>query len=76
MKWQIVYLRHIKILPCHMVSIYSKHHMTWLWKQCVHIHNQNMHYHIGNLFCGVVHNFHVFIFKVQNLISTIPMSVL
>ena len=36
-----------KIMLCHMVIIYLKQHMTCLWKQCVHIHHQNMHYCIG-----------------------------
>ena len=32
-----------KILPCHMVNIYSTQHLTWLWQQFVHIYHQNMH---------------------------------
>ena len=63
-------------MSCHMVSIYSKQHLTWIWKQFVHIHHQNMHYHIGNVFCGVVHNFHTLIYQVQNQISIIHMLVL
>ena len=39
-KWLIFYLRHIKIISCHMVSICFIHHMTWRWQQCVHIHHK------------------------------------
>ena len=46
LKWPIVYLRHIKIMSCHMESIHFRHHLTWKWQQCVHIYHQNMHYHI------------------------------
>ena len=49
-KFPIAYLRHIQIISCHMVSIYSKKHITWIWKQCLHIHNQNIHYQEENLF--------------------------
>ena len=49
-----------------MVSICSKHHLTWMWQQCVHIHNQNMHYQVENVSCVVVHNVHVLIFQFQN----------
>ena len=72
-KCPIVYLRHIKILSCHMVSIYSKHNLTWNWQICVYIHHQIMLYHIGNVCCIVVRNLHVLIFRVQNQISTIKM---
>ena len=74
MKFPIKFLRHIKIMSCHMVSIYSKQYMIWIWKKCVHINHQNMHYHIWNVFCVVVNNVHVFISQVQNNIITIHMS--
>ena len=35
-----------------------------------------MHYHIGNVFCVVVRNFHGWIFQVHNQISTITMLAL
>ena len=54
-----------------MVNRFTKHNLTWLWQQCVHIHNQNMYYHIGNKFYGDLQNVHEFISQVQNQISTI-----
>ena len=62
-----------KLLSCHMVSICLKQHLTWIWQNFVHIHHQNMHYHIGNECCVVVH---VFISQFQNEISTIQVLVL
>ena len=59
---------------CRIVCIYSTQHTTQLWQQCLCIHHQNMHDHIGNLFCGIVQNVHIFILQVQNQISPIPMS--
>ena len=72
-KFPIGYLIHIKILWCHTVSTYLTQHLTWIWQQCVHIHHQNIRNHIGNVFFVVVHNVNIFIFQVQNEISTIPM---
>ena len=37
----------------------------------MHIHYQNMHYHIGNVFCVVVRNVHGLISQIQNQIRTI-----
>ena len=54
-----------------MESICFRYHLTWQWQQCVHIHDQNMLYHIGNVFCVFVYNYHGLIFQVQNHISTI-----
>ena len=31
-----------------------RQNMTWRWQQCVHIHHQNIYYHIGNVFCVVL----------------------
>ena len=31
-----------KVLSRHMESICFRRHLTWKWKKCVHIHNQNM----------------------------------
>ena len=42
----------------------------------VHIHHQNMHYHIGNVFCIVVHNVQVLTSQVQNNMRVIQMLVL
>ena len=64
-----------KIMLCHMVIIYLKQHMTCLWKQCVHIHHQNMHYRIGIL-CCVMYNGHELILQVHNMISTISILLL
>ena len=74
-KWPISLLRYIKIVLCHIVSIYSKQHLTLLWQQCMHIHNQNMHLPHWKCVFRCCENFHVLIFQVQNQISTIPMSV-
>ena len=68
--FKIVYFRHIKILSCHMEIICFQQHITLWWQQCVNIHPQDIHYHIGNLFCGVVRNVHRWIFQFQNQIST------
>ena len=73
MKWPIVYLRHIKILSCHMEIMCFQQNLTLRWQQCVHIHNQNMHYHIVNVFYIVVHYVHGLIFQVQNQIRAIQM---
>ena len=74
-KYPINYLRHIKILSWHMVSIYSTHHLIWIWQQCVNIYHQNMHYHIWNMFCIAVHNVHVLKLQVHNQIIRIPVLV-
>ena len=60
-----------KIMSCHMVIICFKQNLTWQGKKCVHIHNQIILDHIGNLCCIFVINVHGFIFQVQNQISTI-----
>ena len=41
--------------------------------KCVNLYHQTMRYHIGNVFCVVLRNFHRWIFQVQNQISTIQM---
>ena len=64
LKWPIVYLRHIKILSCHMENIFFRHHMTLQWQQYVHIHYKTIHYSIGNVFCVVLRNLHGWIFQV------------
>ena len=61
-KWSIDYLINIKIMSCHMVSIYPKHNMTWQCQQCVHIQNRIMLYHIWNVCCVFVCNVHGLIF--------------
>ena len=72
-KCPIVNLRHIKIFSCHMVSICYKHSMPRQQGKCVHIYNQIMIYHIGNV-CGIfVRNVHGLIFQVQNKIRKIQM---
>ena len=59
------------------VMPHSKHmfkmHLSWLCQKCVHIHHQNMHYHIGNVCCVVVYNVHVLIPQFQNQISRTKM---
>ena len=35
MKCTVIYLRHKRILGGQMVIIYTKHHLAWLWLQCV-----------------------------------------
>ena len=62
-----------KILSCHMESIFFRQNLIWKCQQYVHIHNQNMHYHIGNVFCIVLRNIHGLIFQAHNHISTIHM---
>ena len=39
----------------------------------MHIHHQNVHDHIGNVFCVVVPNVHILIFQGQNKTITIQM---
>ena len=73
MKCPIVYSIHIKVLSCQMISICFKQHMTWKWQQCVHIHNQIMHYHIRNVCFVVVQNVHGLIFQFHNQIRKIQM---
>ena len=46
----IVYLRHIKIIACHMESVCFQHHLTFWWQKCVHIHHQTMSSFVDNLF--------------------------
>ena len=72
-KCPIVYLRYIKLLTYHIKSICFRQHQKWICQKCVDIHNKNMYYHIGNVFCVVVRNFHGLIFQVHNQIGTIIM---
>ena len=48
-KWIIDYLRHIKNLSCHMDIISMKHHLTWPWQECLHIHHPNIHCRTGSV---------------------------
>ena len=54
-----------------MIGIFFKQHLKWQWQQCAHIHNLNMHYHIGKVFWVVACNFNGLILQFQNKISTI-----
>ena len=63
-----------EILSCHMEIIYFRQHMKLQYQQFLHIHHQNMHYHIGNVFCVVVRNVHGWILQVHNQINIIQMS--
>ena len=56
-------------------GIFLKHHLEWLWQQCVHIPHQIIRDHIWNVCYVVVKNVQLLIYQVQNLISTVPMSV-
>ena len=62
-----------KYMSCHIESICFRQHLTLGWQKCVHTHYQTIHYHIGNVFCAVVHNVHGLILQVQNNISAIQM---
>ena len=42
-------------------------------EKCVHIHHENIHYHIGNFCCDVVHNVYILITQLKNQISRIHM---
>ena len=64
-----------KILSCHMEIIYFRKPLACRGKFFVHIQHQNMHFHIGNVFCVVVSNSLVLIFQVQNQIIIIQMLV-
>ena len=67
-KYLIVYFRDIKILSCHIISKILKQPLTCKWQRCVHIHHQNMHYHILNVCFVVLYNVHGVIFQVHNQI--------
>ena len=56
-----------------MESMCFIQNLTWQLQQCVRIHHQNMHDHIGHVFCVVVQNSQVLIFHFYNHIITIKM---
>ena len=49
-KWPVVYLRHMKIVSCHIVRICFIQHMEWQWQQCMHIYHEIILYHCENVF--------------------------
>ena len=53
-KKHITYMRHIKIQSCHMDVIFMPKHLIWHKLQFAHILSLIMHWHNGNLYCGVV----------------------
>ena len=59
-----------------MGIIFTPKHITWQRKQCVHTHSQIMHYHTGNVYCGVVPNFQALIFLNRKQMISIPTPVL
>ena len=71
-KKKIVYMKHIKIMSCHMGIIFTPKHLIWQRQQCVHIHSNIMHYHTGNVSCNVVPNVQALIFLTKKQIINIP----
>ena len=75
-KWAVVFLKHIRILARHMIVIYIKQHMTWIFIQYAPTHCPKMSYHTGILCCIVVKNVHVFLSQVRNNIRTTQINFL
>ena len=66
----ITYMKHIKILWCHMGVIFRPKHLIWQRLQCAHIHNMIMHLHTGNVYCSAVPTVHVSILLTKKYIKT------
>ena len=68
-KNNITYMTHIKIQWCHMGIIFMPKHLIWKMLQCAHILSLIMHFHTGNVYCGVALNVHISIFLTKKKIK-------
>ena len=65
----ITYIQHIKIQWCHMGVIFIPKHLIWQMRQCALILILIMHFHNGNMYCGVVMTVHVSILLTKKKIK-------
>ena len=71
MKKRITYTKHIKITSWHMEFMFIQKHLIRKRLQCAHILSMIMHFHTGNVYCGVVLTVHVSIFLTMKRIISI-----